>query len=118
MAFEKRGKGRFFYRSVRHGKSVRKQYFGSGALGKLAAGKLALDRAERRAGREEIIAHRLRVEAATALLKIAREGCELLVAATLLAAGFHRASRHSWRRWYEGEKWLNGQRIRDPEGVA
>jgi hypothetical protein len=110
VAWEKRGKNaRYFYRSVRRGGKVRKEYCGAGAIGNLAAGVEALGRGERRAAKEASRAELSRVENAAALLEAARAACALLVNATLLALGFHRPSRHGWRCWYAGRRWLRNR---------
>ena len=52
MGWEERRGRPYYYRSVREGKRVRKEYGGGGALGKLAA---QIDELERLQGKEEEI---------------------------------------------------------------
>jgi hypothetical protein len=107
VAWEKRGTRKYFYRSVRTGGRVRKLYYGAGLVGELAASVDALRRAERRAVEQALREERTRLDAAAALTRDLSRGCELLAAATLLTAGFHRPCRHDWRVWRDGRRALN-----------
>jgi hypothetical protein len=106
MAWEKYGERRYYYRSVRRDGQVKKLYYGAGPTGQLAAAVDALRRAERQAEEAVRRAARDRLDAALALTRDLSRGCELLAAATLLAAGLHRPSRHPWRIWRDGHKVL------------
>ncbi len=104
MAWEKRARRSYFYRSVRRGQ-VEKIYYGAGPVGELAAKMDALRRAERRAEKQAIN----QAEVGLAQLNLASDFhqiCQLLTAACLLAAGFHRCSRHQWRAWTHGREYL------------
>jgi hypothetical protein len=104
MAWEKRGKNKYFYRSTRVDGRVVKVYHGAGLVGELAAGVDALRRAERKAEVDLRRQKKSELDAAVALSREFNEECNLLTTATLLVAGFHRPSRHSWRRWKDGRK--------------
>ena len=106
MAWEKHGERSYFYRSVRHDGKVVKVYYGAGPVGRLAAEVDARCRAEQKAEIETRKARKDRLDAAMTLTRDLSEGCELLAAATLLAAGFHRPSRHPWRIWRDGRRTL------------
>ncbi len=106
MAWEKRGNLFYYYRSVRCDGKVKKVYYGSGLTGRLAADMVARHQAERKAAR---LAHRAmqeQISKAVALNEELGRACDLLAAASLLAAGFHRPCRHRWRIWRNGRKAL------------
>src|SRR5262245_45454407 len=106
MAWEKHGRRSYYYRSVRRAGKVVKVYHGTGPVGRLAAEVDALRRAEQRAKAEDRKAQNDRLDAAMTLTCDLGRGCEVLAAATLLAAGFHRPSRHPWRIWRDGRRAL------------
>ena len=98
MAWEQRGNRSYYYRSVRSGTRVTKEYAGGGLMGVLAA-EFEAERQEQRAYE----ADRRRRERATwaALEQPARELddlAELLAATALTLAGYHRHDRGEWRR--------------------
>jgi hypothetical protein len=106
MAWEKRRKRDYFYRSVRRAGKVQKLYYGSGTTGRLAAQAEALRRAERLAAE---LAHRAAKDQLHVALTLTHDlgrCCDLLAAAALLAAGFHRPGRHTWRVWRDGRREL------------
>jgi hypothetical protein len=106
MAWEKHGERRYFYGSIRRDSKVVKVYYGAGPVGRLAAEVSALRRAEQRVEADARKAQKDRLDAAVTLTRDLSEGCELLAAATLLAAGYHRPSRHPWRIWRDGRRTL------------
>jgi hypothetical protein len=106
MAWEKHGDRTYFYRSVRCDGQVKKVYYGGGPAGQLAAQVEALRRAERQAEENIRRTARDQLDAAVALTRDLARWCEFLAAGTLLAAGFHRPNRHSWRIWRHGCKAL------------
>jgi hypothetical protein len=85
---------------------VKKLYYGAGAAGQLAAAVDTLRRAEQRAEADARKAHRDCLNAAMTLTRDLSGGCDLLAAATLLVAGYHRPSRHPWRIWRDGRRAL------------
>jgi hypothetical protein len=98
MAWERRGGQAYYYRSVRDGGRVKKEYLGAGEFAEaLARSDEAIRRArqmERERGRAE--AERLR-ELAAPVLRLDEAADELLRAEELVAAGFHR-HKGVWRR--------------------
>lgn len=93
----KRGAGSYYYRSVRSGDRVKKEYVGGGLLGQVAA---KLDEAERLRRKEEVAywqAERERLEQSAAFLQELTEAAEVFVRAHLLASGCHR-HKGQWRR--------------------
>ena len=98
MAWEARGSRRYYTRSKRVNGRVVREYVGTGAVAELAAAADALRRADRRAASEARRAEEARWRAAlTPLVELCR-AADLMARATLLAAGYHRHSRSSWRK--------------------
>ena len=98
MAWEQRGNCSYYYRSVRSGTRVTKEYAGGGLAGILAE-ELEVGQREKRTYE----ADRRRRERATwaALEQTARELddlADLLMTAALTEAGYHRHDRGEWRR--------------------
>jgi hypothetical protein len=104
MAWEKRGKARFYYRSARAGGRVKKVYCGGGNLGRVAAEVDARRREERQARLAALAAERGRLEEVLALLRRLDGECRLLTEAVLLVNGFHRPNRVAWRKWDEARR--------------
>ena len=99
MGWETRERGAtsYYYRSVREGDRVRKEYVGGGALGQAAA---ELDEVKRRLREEEVAywrEERERLEQNAAFLCELEEAAEVLTRAHLLANGCHRI-KGQWRR--------------------
>ncbi len=87
----------YYYRSVREGDRVRKEYCGGGRLGRLAA---QLDAYESRQKEETSLYWNEKkecLEANAAFLRELEETAEILVRAHLVAAGCHR-HKGEWRR--------------------
>ncbi len=98
VAWEQRERGgRYYYRSIRDGERVRKEYVGAGELARITAEGDVLKRArregERQRGREEV--ERLE-DLAAPVLEI-DEAAEVLTHAALVASGYHR-HKGEWRR--------------------
>ena len=96
MGWEERRGHSYYYRSVREGKRVRKEYVGGGALGQLVA---QLDELERLQGKEEEASwkeERQRLEGRAGFLRELEEAVEILTRAELLASGYHR-HKGTWR---------------------
>jgi hypothetical protein len=98
VAWEKRGNKKYLYFSHRSGDRVRKSYFGSGPEAKLAAARVAEEKAARASERAILGAMRARWEPVDQVLGVLDAGCSLLIAAELTAAGFYRHDRGAWRR--------------------
>jgi hypothetical protein len=97
MAWERRGGRAYYYRSVRVGERVKKEYLGAGEVAEaLAQADETIRRVrelERARGRAE--AERLE-DLADPVLRL-DEAAEVLLRAELVAAGFHR-HKGVWRR--------------------
>ena len=99
MGWETRERGihSYYYRSVRQGDRVRKEYCGDGMLGRVAA---QLDEIEHRQ-REEDSAYwkeeQERFEQHMAFVGELEEATQILSQAHLIAAGFHKR-RGEWRK--------------------
>jgi hypothetical protein len=89
--------GRYYYRSVRVGPRVVREYVGGGLVGRLAAREDARRRAEREAQRQALREEAARLEALDAPLRELDSVCNLLARAALAAAGCHQHKRQ-WRR--------------------
>jgi hypothetical protein len=97
MAWEERGRGgRYYYRSVRDGERVRKEYVGSGELAEILARGDALIRHQRAEERDRERAEVERLETLAAPVMDLDEAANVLVRAELVAAGYHR-HRGQWR---------------------
>ena len=83
---------------------MRTKYFGAGAAGAIAARTDALRRAERKAQKEAWEATVAELDAAEEPLSILDEGSDLVMEAVLYSLGFHRSTRHAWRRWRNGRQ--------------
>ena len=96
MAWEERSGSRYYYRSVREGKRVRKEYVGAGEGAELAA---QADQTMRRIRELEAAEGRAEVERLAELVApVARlcEMAEVLARAELVASGFYR-HKGQWR---------------------
>ena len=98
MGWEPRGNGRYYFRYRKVDGRVTRQYLGAGAVAELAAAADALRRADRRAAAEARRAEEANWKAALAPLLELSQVADLLARAALLAAGYHRHSRSSWRK--------------------
>ena len=90
MALERRNGNLYYYRSVRDGKKVRKVYWGSGELARIAHEREIMSRAAREHERRESAKELERLEALAAPLLELSEAAEILVRAQLIDAGYHR----------------------------
>ena len=100
MGWEERRGRLYYYRSVREGKRVRKEYGGGGALGQLIA---QLDELERLQREEEEASWREewdRLQRSAEFLRELEGAAETLSRAQLLADGFHK-HKGEWRRLRE-----------------
>ena len=97
MAWETRGGKLYYYRSVRDGERVRKEYIGTGEFAEALAHSdetiRLIRKLERDEGREELE----QLEALAAPVWAMDEAAEVLARAALVASGYHR-HRGEWRR--------------------
>src|SRR5436190_19288518 len=94
MAWVKKGKQRYFYRSRRVGHRVVRDYFGKGAIAEMAAHLMN----QLRLARETHDQRADRLDEADAQFRQLHAQLDRAAAAHLLAAGFHRHDRGPWRR--------------------
>ncbi len=97
MGWEERRGRSYYYRSVRRGKHVRKEYVGGGAFGQLLA---QIDELERLQRKEEEASWREEwehLQQNAGFLRELEEAAEILTRAQLLVAGFHKR-KGEWRR--------------------
>ena len=88
----------YFYRSVREGDRVRRIYVGKGAAAQQAARELEQRKAERQARQEK---RRLKRQEITTLHELVHQACQhtqVLMEASLVAAGFRQYFGSDWHR--------------------
>jgi hypothetical protein len=97
MAYETRGKGRYYYQKERIGERVVSRYVGAGAMAQFEAEQQQREQARRAQERAELA--RLKAELADPPALVAfNEAVRLLTRAALVAAGYHQHARGDWRR--------------------
>ncbi len=97
MAWERRGDGLYYYRSVRENGRVRKRYMGGGEVAELVAHADETRRAERERRRRD---ERAELERLRELSEAGAEldaAAEVLARAEMVAAGYHN-HKGEWRR--------------------
>jgi hypothetical protein len=107
MGWEERRGRPYYYRSVREGKRVRKEYVGGGALGQLLAQLDELGRLQRKEEETLCKEERERLERSAGFLRELEEAAEILTRAQLLVAGFHKR-KGEWRRLRERSRTIKG----------
>jgi len=90
--------GRYYTRSRRENGRVVREYVGGGVLGELAAQMDAIARDKLDTDRESNRIARKEIETLDASVAELNELADLLVAASLLAAGFRQHNRGNWRK--------------------
>ena len=107
MGWEERRGRLYYYRSVREGKRVRKEYIGGGALGRLL---VQIDELKRLQRKEEEASWREeweRLQRSAGFLQDLEEASQILIRAQLLVAGFHKR-KGEWRRRRESTRDVEG----------
>lgn len=98
MAWERRGKGKYYYRSLRLNGRVVKEYVGAGPaaeeIAKLDADARRMAAAEKAAWREKMAKY----AEITAMIIELEQWSKLLIEAHMYAAGYHRQNRGPWRK--------------------
>jgi hypothetical protein len=101
MALEKRGCRSYYYRGIRDGERVRKEYIGAGefaeALARADAAIKRIKQAEREAELQRVREEVEHLEALAAPVLEIDEAAEVLARAHLIAGGY-RNRRGEWRR--------------------
>lgn len=95
MAWEQRGKGRYYYRKRRRGRQVRSEYIGAGEFADLVAAMDDIERLQKELDREEWRRWIEEEEELDRQIAALAEQVQNLTAATLLVAGY----RRTWRKW-------------------
>ena len=90
MALERRNGNLYCYRSVRDGEKVRKVYWGSGEMARIAHEREIMNRAARQHERRESAKELEGLEALAAPFVELSETAEILLRAYLIDAGYHR----------------------------
>ena len=98
MAWERRGDHTYYYRSVRSGTRVTKEYIGGGYAASLIARLEGIERDQRTQRRERLEFERQRWAALEGPVLELDEVTDLLVTAAMTAAGYRRHDRGEWRR--------------------
>ena len=98
MAWEQRGNRTYYYRSVRSGTSVTKEYVGGELMGSLAADFDAEQREQRAYERTRQQRERAQWAALEQPARDLDDLAELLAATALTLAGYRRHDRGEWRR--------------------
>ena len=97
MGWETRERGgRYYYRSVRAGEEVRKEYVGAGEIAEAVAHADGMMRRARELELARKVAEVERLEGLAAPARELDETAEILIRAHLLAAGWHR-HKGEWR---------------------
>lgn len=99
MAWEWRGNaGPYFYRSVRHGTRVVREYHGKGIAAELAALRQQRRRLARQAARQAVLDELAQTRPVLTLTGEMDEETKLLAEASMLAAGYRRTNYGRWRK--------------------
>jgi len=98
MGWYQQGAQRYYYRSLRRGRLVRRVYIGAGPVGELAAAEDRLRRAQRELQSQALRAARARLARADAQLNAYIRLTDSLARAALMNAGYFRHARGHWRR--------------------
>jgi hypothetical protein len=98
MSWERRSNRKFFYTSYRDGTKVRKTYHGGGLVGHVAAAEVMRLRQELAVMRAQERAFFDQLQEIDRLVQEAHREVMTVVAAHLVAAGFHRHMGCEWRR--------------------
>jgi hypothetical protein len=106
MAWERRGKQKFYYHGVKIAGHVVKRYHGKGLEAGVAEALLVLAQAEA----AECRAQAEMVRQAVAHTERLCEVSQLVFAASMLCWGFRRQQRHPWSVWENGKRALEGNR--------
>jgi hypothetical protein len=108
MAWERRRRGSFYYRSKRVGGRVVKDYFGNGTIGELAADLAEEARARRAEDAAALRTEQARLEALDQPPAALDRACSLMATATLTASGYRRYNFGPWRKRRDGARTVGG----------
>jgi hypothetical protein len=91
-------RGRYYTRSKKVNGRVRREYVGMGPMAQMAAELDALAREQRQLEAQAVHQEKVALAALDADLKALAKIVDLLVAAVMLASGFHLHKRGEWRK--------------------
>ena len=97
MYWERRGRYRYLYKTVRENGRAFRVYLGAGPAAEILAAADHIDRQERQEQRAQLAALQQRVAAAVVPVLAFNEELETLLCARLLGAGYH-MHHGEWRR--------------------
>jgi hypothetical protein len=101
MAWDNRGQGRYYYKSVRIGKQVVRRYVGTGPLAEFVAEKDAEARANRLAAAEACELLKSYLGELDESMEQHRQIIDLVTSGVLMAAGYHQPlHRTCWIKRY------------------
>jgi hypothetical protein len=98
MAWEQRGNGSYYYRSVRSGTRVTKEYAGGGLMGVLAADLDAEEREQRAHDRAQLEKRRADSAALEQSTRELEQMSDAIMSLVLEADGYRQHDRGEWRR--------------------
>lgn len=98
MAWQQRGKHKYFYFWSKRPGGRQKVYLGRGPIAQIAAKKYAIRQAEKAARNESLKALSEEVKTNNENLRELEVLVKQLIAAEMIAAGYHRKGRGSWRK--------------------
>ena len=98
MAWARRGNRRYYYRSVRDGSRVTKEYVGTGPVAEFCAAMDAEQQAERDAKRAIWHQQRADMDTLDELIKAWWDASTDLLKAVLYAKGYYQHDRGTWRK--------------------
>jgi hypothetical protein len=98
VAWAWRGNRRYYYRSVRNGRHVTKEYIGTGPVAERCAAMDAEQQAEREAQREAWRQQRAAMDAIDTQLEAWWDAGTTMIKAVLCAEGYYQHDRGNWRK--------------------
>src|SRR5262245_15183044 len=107
MAWERKGRRKYYYRAFKKNGKVVRQYLGSGPQAERAAAQDAERRRQREAEDEARRLESKRWERVETLIRELIRVTDFLVRASLIGAGYHQHDRGAWRRMTHGRRIQN-----------
>ena len=115
MAYEVRNGKACFYLTLRDGGRFKRQYFGAGPAGAIAAQQVAERKARREQQRQQTRQRIATLQASVQCVVAVEQQLDRYLFATLVAGGFHKHKRSKWRRRREHASKRNGRRGHRPQ---
>ena len=98
MPWARRGPHKYYYRSVRQGTHVTKEYVGTGSLAELSAAEDAARRAQRQAEAEAWRREQAALDALDRQVDAWWDMSTVLLKTTLYTEGYYQHDRGAWRK--------------------